>query len=270
MVRMRKPEMPLFENVPPGLYVLEIRWITKWRRPEPDEVTEKALVQTQEEDKAVCVSLGALPLEGKIEELRKTGQISQEGRVSRITSALINTNFYNPETGNWLRPWRDWIRPILGMQAGQLATQFIEDELEFPLDWLLGMRFRAHVFLEPRIAGGFWSRFGDPAPSEEWEEYNLRLLQTRIADFKKQRVEVREEFVSKEVAAALRKQVETLLQRGDLTREQLNEILDEISGGKVKERAKRRGVPLAEALLEFEAELLSKKLAELSEIFESF
>jgi len=267
MVRMRKPEAPLFENVPPDIYVLEIRWLSKWRRPEPDEATEKALLPTEDEEKAVCIGLGALPLEFEIKKLVEAGKLSRESRVSRITSPLIQTSFFNPETGNWLKPWRDWIRPILGLPAGQRASKFIEDELEFPLDWLLGMRFRAEVFQEPRLMGGFWSRFRNPAPAEAWEERNLELLEERIGNFyeTKRVPKVKEEFVSKAVAAALRSWVEALLSSGELSRPELNQLLAEVTGDfeDLKRRARRREVPLAEALYESEADLLYEKLKNL-------
>jgi len=264
MVRMRRPEAPLFENLPPRIYTLEVRWLTKWRRPEPDEVTEKALIQTEEEEKAICISLGALPLDEEIEKLKASGQISREGRVSRVTSPLIQTTFFNPETGNWLRPWRDWIRPILGLPAGKKASDFIEANLEFPLDWLLGMRFRAEVYQEPRLAGGFWSRFRNPAPAEAWEQRNLELLEARIAEFMP-RAELREDLISKEAVERLRVKVNELMEAGLLNRKELNKILDEISSGQLKKRARKHGVSLAEALFEFEAELLFRRLKEIEE-----
>jgi len=180
MVKIRAPERAEFEQVPEGVYPLKVRFLTYWRRSREEDATDKRLVRTENEAEAVCVTIGALPTEDEIKRLRSEGKIAKEAPISRITSPLINCSFYNPETGDWLAPWRNWIRPILGYKATELAERFIEKNLEFNLEWLLGMSFRAKVYLEPRQAGGFWSRFRDPSPLEAWEDDNAGKLQSCI------------------------------------------------------------------------------------------
>jgi len=268
MVKIRMLERTEFEQVPEGVYPLEVRFLTYWRRPREEDATDKRLVRTENEAEAVCITIGALPTEDEIKKLRAEGKIAEKAPISRITSPLINCNFYNPATDEWLSPWRNWIRPILGYKATELAEQFIEDNLEFNLEWLLGMYFRAKVYLEPRQAGGFWSRFRDPSPSEAWEEDNLSRLQDSITAHVYRPVAIAEEqFASEELVSALRGLVAQLRKRGVLSNEKLRKLVYDISGGRITpEYARQKGKPLAELLYPHEAEILMQELKKLSDL----
>jgi len=267
MVKIGVPERAEFEQVPEGVYLMEVRFLTYWRRPREEDATEKRLVRTDVEEEAVCVTIGALPVEDELEKLRSKGLIAEKVPVSRVTSPLVNCNFYNPETGDWLASWRNWIRPILGYKATELAEQFIEENLEFNLEWLLGMYFRAKVYLEPRQAGGFWSRFRDPSPSEAWEEDNAKRLQSYIkAHVYKPIAIVEEQFASEKLVSALRGLVAQLKKRGVLSNKLLRKLILDASSGRITpEYQKRMGKPSAELLLPHEAEILLQELKKISD-----
>jgi hypothetical protein len=266
MVKIRVPERIEFEQVPEGVYPLEVRFLTYWRRTREEDATDKRLVRTENEAEAVCVTIGALPTENEILKLREEGLIAAKAPVSRITSPLINISFYNPETAEWLSPWRSWIRPILGYKAAELAEQFIVKNLEFNLEWLLGMYFRAKVYLEPRLVGGFWSRFRDPSPSEAFEEANLEKLRAYIEARKKPEVFEEERFASEETVGVLRGLVAQLKKRGVLSNETLKKLVFDVSGGRLSlDLAKRKGKPLAELLYPHEAEILMMELKKISD-----
>jgi len=267
MVKIRVPERAEFEQVPEGVYLLEVRFLTYWRRAREEDATDKRLVRTEDEAEAVCVTIGALPTEDEILKLRERGLIAAKAPVSRITSPLINCNFYNPETDEWLSPWRNWIRPILGYKATELAEQFIKENLEFNLTWLLDMYFRAKVYLEPRLAGGFWSRFRDPSPSEAWEEDNAKKLQSYItAHVYKPVAAVEEQFASEKMVEVLRGLVTQLKKRGVLSDKLLRKLILDASSGRITpEYQKRMGKPSAELLHPHEAEILLQELKRISD-----
>jgi len=265
MVRIRVPERAEFEQVPEGVYPLKVRFLTYWRRSREEDATDKRLVRTENEAEAVCITIGALPTEDEIKRLRAKGTIAEQAPISRITSPLINCSFYNPETGDWLASWRNWIRPILGYEATELAERFIEENLEFNLEWLLGMYFRARVYLEPRLEGGFWSRFRDPSPLEAFEKANFAKLESHIAASSKEEAEIEEEFASRRMVEALRGLVAQLRKRGMLSDEQLRRLILEASGGRItREYQKRKGKPSAELLYPHEAAILMQELKKIS------
>jgi len=266
MVKIRVPEKVEFEQVPEGVYLLEVRFLTYWRRTREEDATDKRLVRTENEAEAVCVKIGALPLEEQLRELRSQGRIAEKAPVSRITSPLISCNFFNPESEEWLSSWRNWIRPILGYKATELAERFVKEHLEFNLEWLLGMRFRARVYLEPRVAGGFWSRFRDPSPSEACEEENFEKLSTSIASIARPEAKEEERFASKKIVGTLRSLVAQLRKRGVLSNERLRELIREISNGRITpEYARRMKKPAAELLRQYEAEILLQELRKISD-----
>jgi len=260
MVKIRVPERAAFEQVPEGVYSLEVRFLTYWRPSREEDATDKRLVRTEREDEAVCLTIGALPSESEIMRLREKRLIAAKAPVSRITSPLISVSFYNPETDEWLAPWRNWIRPILGYPAAEAAEKFILENLEFNLEWLRGMHFRARVYLEPRLAGGFWSRFRDPSPSETFEEDNLRKLQDLIA------AETGVQYASETMIEALRGLVAQLKSRGVLSNKRLRELIFDASSGRITpEYQKRMEKPAAELLYPHEAEILLQELKRISE-----
>jgi len=250
--------------VPEGVYLLEVRFLTYWRRTREEDATDKRLVRTENESEAVCVTIGALPTGDELRKLREMGKIAKKVPVSRITSPLISCNFYNPETDEWLSPWRNWIRPILGYKATELAEKFIMENLEFNLEWLLGMYFRAKVYHEPRQVGGFWSRFRDPSPSEVFEEDNSERLSSLITRWK--RKETLEQFASGEMVEALRSLVAQLRRRGVLENKLLRKLILDASSGRITPEYQRRmGKPAAELLLPHEAEILLQELERISD-----
>jgi len=267
MVKIKAPERAEFELVPEGIYLMEVRFLTFWRRPREEDATDKRLVRTDAEEEAICVTIGALPAEDELVKLRRQGLISAKAPVSRVTSPLINCNFYNPETDEWLSSWRNWIRPILGYKATELAEQFIKENLEFNLTWLLDMYFRAKVYLEPRLAGGFWSRFRDPSPPEAWEEGNAKKLQSYItAHVYKPVAVVEEQFASEKMVEVLRGLVTQLRRRGVLSNKLLQKLILEASSGRItSEYQKRMGKPSAELLYPHEAEILLQELKKISD-----
>jgi len=266
MVKIKMPERTEFEQVPEGVYPLKVRFLTYWRRSREEDATDKRLVRTENEAEAVCVTIGALPTEDEIKRLRAEGKIAERAPISRITSPLINCSFYNPETGDWLASWRNWIRPILGYKATEFAEQFIEKHLEFNLEWLLGMHFRARVYLEPRLIGGFWSRFRDPSPSEVFEDANLEKLRAYIALSSKQEVFEEKQFASEEMVGILRGLVAQLKKRGVLSNKLLRKLILDASSGRITpEYQKRMGKPSAELLYPYEAEILLQELKRISE-----
>jgi len=266
MVKIRVPERAEFEQVPEGVYQMEVRFLTFWRRPREEDATDKRLVRTENESEAVCVTIGALPTEDELRKLREKGKIAKKVPVSRITSPLISCNFYNPETEEWLSSWRSWIRPILGYKAAELAERFIKENLEFNLEWLQGMHFRARVYLEPRMAGGFWSRFRDPSPSEVFEEDNSEKLRTLIARKSEKEAFEEEQFASEEIVGVLRGLVSQLKKRGVLSNRRLRKLILDASSGRITpEYQKQKGKPSAELLLPHEAEILLQELKKISE-----
>jgi len=266
MVKIRAPERAEFEQVPEGVYQLEVRFLTYWRPSREEDATDKRLVRTESEAEAVCLTIGALPTENEILKLRERGLIAARAPVSRITSPLINVSFYNPETDEWLASWRNWIRPILGYPAAEVAEKFILEHFEFNLEWLLGMHFRARVFLEPRQAGGFWSRFRDPSPSEVFEEANLKKLRAYIAQSSKPKVFEEERFASEEMVGVLRGLVAQLKKRGVLSNKRLRKLILDASSGRITpEYQKQKGKPSAELLYPHEAEILLQELKKISD-----